>query len=179
MGLVDSRVTLEEMISGFRTIRREWATVKAEESGRAVLAKVVRLMERAGMSLERWFRFMDMSQVNTSCDAWLAGVSGAHQTGIRYYCGCRKFQVFSLVSVRERQRRSCADCSTRPSARLENHQSVPFPRGKNTGVNTPGKFFSGPRHQRNDSPNSSIRALESPQFSFVVHTAVSLHRGAI
>lgn len=72
-------MTLEEMISGFRTIRREWATVKAEESGRAVLAKVVRLMERAGMSLERWFRFMDMSQVNTSCDSWLTGVSGAHQ----------------------------------------------------------------------------------------------------
>eukprot|EP00752_Nemacystus_decipiens_P003652 g3366.t1 len=62
MGIVDNRVTLEEMISGFRRIRREWATVKAEESGRVVLAKVVRLMERAGMSLEQWFRFMDMSQ---------------------------------------------------------------------------------------------------------------------
>lgn len=63
MGHVDNRVTLEEMIAGFRKIRREWATVLAEKAGRAVLAKVVRLMERAGMSLEDWFYFMDMSQV--------------------------------------------------------------------------------------------------------------------
>lgn len=75
MGVVDNRVTLEEMISGFRKIRREWATVKAEESGRAVLAKVVRLMERAGMTLEQWFRFMDMSQVH-ACGSSLVGGEG-------------------------------------------------------------------------------------------------------
>lgn len=65
MGIVDNRVTLEEMISGFRTIRREWATVKTEQAGRVVLHKVVRLMDRAGMSLEDWFDFMDSSQVKT------------------------------------------------------------------------------------------------------------------
>lgn len=59
----DNRVTLEEMILGFRTIRREWASVKAESAGRAALAKVLRLMGRAGMSLEDWFKFMDSSQV--------------------------------------------------------------------------------------------------------------------
>lgn len=63
MGEADKRVTLEEMILGFRKIRREWAYVKAESAGRAVLAKVVRLMGRAGMSLEDWFSFMDSSQV--------------------------------------------------------------------------------------------------------------------
>lgn len=62
-GRGDDKVTLEEMISGFRKIRREWATVKAERAGRVVLAKVVRLMRRAGMSLEEWFKFMDISQV--------------------------------------------------------------------------------------------------------------------
>lgn len=51
------------MISGFRKIRREWATVNAEEAGKAVLVKVIGLMKRAGMSLEDWFRFMDASQV--------------------------------------------------------------------------------------------------------------------
>ncbi|CAN0035199.1 unnamed protein product [Ectocarpus fasciculatus] len=61
-GRGDEKVTLEEMISGFRKIRREWATVKAERAGRVVLAKVVRLMRRAGMSLEEWFKFMDTSQ---------------------------------------------------------------------------------------------------------------------
>ncbi|CAN0278675.1 unnamed protein product, partial [Ectocarpus sp. 8 AP-2014] len=61
-GRGDDKVTLEEMISGFRKIRRKWATVKAERAGRAVLAKVVRLMRRAGMSLEEWFNFMDISQ---------------------------------------------------------------------------------------------------------------------
>ncbi|CAM9314375.1 unnamed protein product, partial [Ectocarpus sp. 4 AP-2014] len=61
-GRGDDKVTLEEMISGFRKIRRKWATVKAERAGRVVLAKVVRLMRRAGMSLEEWFNFMDISQ---------------------------------------------------------------------------------------------------------------------
>ncbi|CAB1098069.1 unnamed protein product [Ectocarpus sp. CCAP 1310/34] len=61
-GRGDDKVTLEEMISGFRKIRRKWATVKAERAGRVVLAKVVRLMRRAGMSLEEWFKFMDISQ---------------------------------------------------------------------------------------------------------------------
>lgn len=56
-------MTLEEMISGFRKIRREWATVSAEKAGQAVLVKVVELMKRAGMSLEDWFSFMDSSQV--------------------------------------------------------------------------------------------------------------------
>lgn len=71
MGFVDNRVTLEEMISGFRMIRREWATIKAEKAGRAVLAKVVHLMGRAGMSLEDWFRFMDMSQVKLTTLRWM------------------------------------------------------------------------------------------------------------
>ncbi|CAN0528847.1 unnamed protein product, partial [Ectocarpus sp. 12 AP-2014] len=61
-GRGDDKVTLEEMISGFRKIRRKWATVKTERAGRVVLAKVVRLMRRAGMSLEEWFKFMDISQ---------------------------------------------------------------------------------------------------------------------
>lgn len=62
MGCVDGKVTLEEMIAGFRTIKREWATLKAEEAGRAVVQRLLRLMERAGMSLETWFAFMDSSQ---------------------------------------------------------------------------------------------------------------------
>lgn len=62
MGKVNGRVTLEEMIAGFRKIRREWATIKANEAGRAVLAKLVRLMERAGMTPDTWFNFMDSSQ---------------------------------------------------------------------------------------------------------------------
>ncbi|CAN0170581.1 unnamed protein product, partial [Ectocarpus sp. 13 AM-2016] len=61
-GRGDDKVALEEMISGFRKIRRKWATVKTERAGRVVLAKVVRLMRRAGMSLEEWFKFMDISQ---------------------------------------------------------------------------------------------------------------------
>lgn len=62
MGTVDGRVTLEEMIAGFRKIRREWAAIKAQEAGRATLQKLVRLTERAGMSLDAWFTFMDNSQ---------------------------------------------------------------------------------------------------------------------
>lgn len=38
--------------------------VKAEQAGRIVLAKVIRLMGRAEMSLEDWFAFMDRSQVS-------------------------------------------------------------------------------------------------------------------
>ena len=70
MGEADNKVTLEEMISGFRKIRRQWASVKAESAGRAVLAKVVRLMGRAGMSLEEWFSFMDSSQVRLPNVRW-------------------------------------------------------------------------------------------------------------
>lgn len=51
-------MSLEEMIAGFRAIRREWATVKSEKGGRAAVAKLLRLIERAGMSLEAWFGFM-------------------------------------------------------------------------------------------------------------------------
>lgn len=83
MGLVDNKVTLEEMISGFRKIRRKWATVKAEDAGRAVLAKVVRLMERAGMYLEEWFRFMDMSQVKARDNCSLVGRDHEHEAGLR------------------------------------------------------------------------------------------------
>lgn len=63
IGEVKEKVTLEEMIRGFRKIRREWATVSAEKAGQAVLVRVVELMKRAGMSLEDWFSFMDSSQV--------------------------------------------------------------------------------------------------------------------
>lgn len=62
MGCVDGKITLEEMIAGFRNIKREWATLKAEEAGRAVLQRLIRLMERAEMSLETWYAFMDSSQ---------------------------------------------------------------------------------------------------------------------
>lgn len=62
MGQEDGRVTLQEMIWGFRKIRRQWANLQTEEAGRAVLTKLLRLMERAGMSLEAWFNFMDTSQ---------------------------------------------------------------------------------------------------------------------
>lgn len=62
MGSDEHLVTLEQVIAGVRTIRREWATIKAEKCGREVLAKLLRLTERAGMSLEEWFNFMDSSQ---------------------------------------------------------------------------------------------------------------------
>lgn len=62
MGTADGRITLEEMIAGFRKIKREWANLKVEEAGRATLQKLVRSMKRAGMSLDTWFRFMDSSQ---------------------------------------------------------------------------------------------------------------------
>lgn len=62
MGTSDGQVTLEGMIGGFRKIRREWAMLKAEKAGRAVLRKLIRVMKRAGMSVESWFQFMDNSQ---------------------------------------------------------------------------------------------------------------------
>ncbi|CAN0071533.1 unnamed protein product [Scytosiphon promiscuus] len=97
MGDVDKRVTLEEMISGFRKIRRKWAMVKAEQAGRVVLAKVVRLMDRAEMSLEDWFLFMDQSQ-NGRGDGKLTALelrSGLERliTYIaRRECSCRAFK---------------------------------------------------------------------------------------
>lgn len=62
MGNSDGRVTLEEMVAGFRTIRREWATLKTEESGRAILTKLVRLIDLAGHSLESWFKVTDTAR---------------------------------------------------------------------------------------------------------------------
>lgn len=73
-GTVDGCVTLEEMIAGFRKIRREWATIKIREAGRAVVGKLVRLIDRAGMTLDSWFRFMDRSQGGRGDDK----LSGTH-----------------------------------------------------------------------------------------------------
>ncbi|CAM9673799.1 unnamed protein product, partial [Laminaria digitata] len=62
MGQSDGKVTIEEMTLGFRKIRREWASLKADEEGREVVGKLLRLLRRAGMSVETWFKFMDSSQ---------------------------------------------------------------------------------------------------------------------
>lgn len=62
MGRSDGKITIEEMTLGFRKIRREWANLKADEDGRVVVEKLLRLLRRAGMSIETWFKFMDSSQ---------------------------------------------------------------------------------------------------------------------
>lgn len=62
MGRSDGKITVEEMTLGFRKIRREWANLKADEDGRVVVGKLLRLLRRAGMSVETWFKFMDSSQ---------------------------------------------------------------------------------------------------------------------
>ena len=58
----DGKITVEEMTLGFRKIRREWANLKADVDGRVVVGKLLRLLRRAGMSIETWFKFMDSSQ---------------------------------------------------------------------------------------------------------------------
>ncbi|CAM9548255.1 unnamed protein product, partial [Chrysoparadoxa australica] len=58
----DGEISLPELTRGFRRVRRARAHARRDQLGIDACAKLLRLIERAGMNLEELFQFMDQSQ---------------------------------------------------------------------------------------------------------------------